>query len=411
MFLRRVPVASTRPTLCFPARTLRTLTRSATFDLAFLALNRPFRRERQSTEQRGNCRIRHDGPGRAAANNYAVSDARELGIQAAGRAMLPDTILPRREEFVAVPMLNLEICDDLRAHAVNRNVPALAELLPPIFEGLLVDVVFSALTGDCGREHHKRPVRRQSIDKFGGMGSRQMLGDLEALHHVKAPPEVDGPTKVRGAKLICIDHQMFSVDVRAVDTHLSCAGLPPYVQPSAVAASEIDNAADLQRGAQQRNDLLRRTDRKGRQETVEIFGVFVQMFLPDIRQIPGDFAPRIASSTGLGNDKSPSPQAKGDRSGRLTDRSAEPRCFVRTETCLSPARASCWHDERRVGCTEQIRGSGMPRCKQIGAFGVGVPSTAASIALCLRRRRFAVAQHRQRGDRAFATAEHLANVG
>jgi len=279
MFLRRVPVASTRPTLCFPARTLRTLTRSATFDLAFLALNRPFRRERQSTEQRGNCRIRHDGPGRAAANNYAVSDARELGIQAAGRAMLPDTILPRREEFVAVPMLNLEIC---------------------------VDVVFSALTGDCGREHHKRPVRRQSIDKFGGMGSRQMLGDLEALHHVKAPPEVDGPTKVRGAKLICIDHQMFSVDVRAVDTHHSCAGLPPYVQPSAVAASEIDNAADLQRGAQQRNDLLRRTDRKGRQETVEIFGVFVQMFLPDIRQIPGDFAPRIASSTGLGNDKSPS---------------------------------------------------------------------------------------------------------
>ena len=115
MFLRRVPVASTRPTLCFPARTLRTLTRSATFDLAFLALNRPFRRERQSTEQRGNCRIRHDGPGRAAANNYAVSDARELGIQAAGRAMLPDTILPRREEFVAVPMLNLEICDDFRA--------------------------------------------------------------------------------------------------------------------------------------------------------------------------------------------------------------------------------------------------------------------------------------------------------
>ena len=109
-----------------------------------------------------------------------------------------------------------------------------------------------------------------------------MLRDFEALHHVEASPEVDWPAQIRCAKLICIDHQVFCFDVRAVDAHYSGAGLPPYVQPSAVAASEIDNAADLQRGAQQRNDLLRRTDRKGRQETVEIFVVFVQMLLPPV---------------------------------------------------------------------------------------------------------------------------------
>ena len=70
------------------------------------------------------------------------------------------------DDVIAVPILNLEICDDLRADAVDRYVPALAELFPPIFEGLLVDVMFAALTGDCSREHHERSMRRQRTDKF-----------------------------------------------------------------------------------------------------------------------------------------------------------------------------------------------------------------------------------------------------
>lgn len=54
------------------------------------------------------------------------------------------------DNIVAAPMLNLKICDNFRAHGINRNVSVLAELFPPIFKGLLVDVVFAALAGDCG---------------------------------------------------------------------------------------------------------------------------------------------------------------------------------------------------------------------------------------------------------------------
>ena len=39
-----------------------------------------------------------------------------------------------------------------------------------------------------------------------------MLGDLEALQHVEAAPEVDRPAQIRGEKLICIDHQVFLFD-------------------------------------------------------------------------------------------------------------------------------------------------------------------------------------------------------
>jgi hypothetical protein len=96
------------------------------------------------------------------------------------------------ENIVAVPMLSLDICDDFRANAVNRNIPAGLELFPSILEGLLVDVVFAALAWDWGREHHKRAVRRQCIDKFGGAGTRQMLDDLEACTTSKRRPRLIG---------------------------------------------------------------------------------------------------------------------------------------------------------------------------------------------------------------------------
>ena len=53
-------------------------------------------------------------------------------------------------DVVPIPMLNLEIADHLRANAVNRDITVLAELLPPIFKRLLVDVVFAALARDAG---------------------------------------------------------------------------------------------------------------------------------------------------------------------------------------------------------------------------------------------------------------------
>jgi hypothetical protein len=36
------------------------------------------------------------------------------------------------DDVVVVPMLNLEICEDLRAHKVNPDVASLAELFPRI---------------------------------------------------------------------------------------------------------------------------------------------------------------------------------------------------------------------------------------------------------------------------------------
>ena len=104
-----------------------------------------------------------------------------------------------------------------------------------------------------------------------------MLGDLKALHHIEAATEVDRLAQIRATKLICIYHQVLLVEERAVDTHYFCAGLPPHAQPTAVAASEIDDAVDRQQGVQQRYDLFRRTDRKGSQKAVEIVAVFVQL--------------------------------------------------------------------------------------------------------------------------------------
>src|SRR5260370_6350736 len=91
-----------------------------------------------------------------------------------------------KNDVVAVPMLNSEIIDDLRANVVNRDIASIAELLPPIFKRLLVDVVFAALTRDCGREHHKRSVIGQHLDKIGRPLPREMLRDFEALHQVEA---------------------------------------------------------------------------------------------------------------------------------------------------------------------------------------------------------------------------------
>jgi len=70
------------------------------------------------------------------------------------------TFIHVEENIVAVPMLNPEVCDDFRTHAVHCDVAALAKLFPPILKGLLVDVVFTALAGDRSRKHHKRAVRR-----------------------------------------------------------------------------------------------------------------------------------------------------------------------------------------------------------------------------------------------------------
>src|SRR5229473_6906450 len=104
-------------------------------------------------------------------------------------------------DVVTVPMLNLEIIDDLRANVVYRDIASIAEFLPPIFKRLLVDVVCAALARDRGREHHKGSVIGQHLDKIGRPWPRDMLGDFEALHQVKAASKVDPLAQIGGAEL------------------------------------------------------------------------------------------------------------------------------------------------------------------------------------------------------------------
>src|SRR6185437_14761717 len=115
-----------------------------------------------------------------------------------------------------VPMLNSRVPDQLGTNAVDRDVAASAELLTPIFEGLLVDVVFAALAWNSRREHYKRAVRRQRVDNASRPFGREMLGDFEALHQVEAPSEIDRLAEIRDAKSMRGDHQISTVDVGAV---------------------------------------------------------------------------------------------------------------------------------------------------------------------------------------------------
>jgi len=107
-----------------------------------------------------------------------------------------------------------------------------------------------------------------------------MFGDLEALHHIKSPPNVDRLDKICGAKLIRIYHQVSLIDIIAVHAEHTGARLTPNAQPSALATSKIDDAVDRQQRTEHRNDLFRGTDRKGGQEAVEIIVVFVQLAFP-----------------------------------------------------------------------------------------------------------------------------------
>ena len=140
------------------------------------------------------------------------------------------------DDIVTVPMLNPRVPDQLGTNAVDRDVAASAELLTPIFERLLVDVVFAALAWNSRREHYKRAVRRQRIDKASRPFGREMLGDFEALNQVEAPSEIDRLAEIRDAKPMRSDHQISMVDVGAVNAHHGGAGRLPHAEPGAAAA-------------------------------------------------------------------------------------------------------------------------------------------------------------------------------
>jgi hypothetical protein len=54
--------------------------------------------------------------------------------------------------------------------------------------------------------------------------------------------------------------------------------------------AEIDNAAYRQHGIQQWNDLLRRADREGAKEAIEISGVFVHLLNLVLYRLHSDYS-------------------------------------------------------------------------------------------------------------------------
>jgi hypothetical protein len=119
----------------------------------------------------------------------------------------------------------------------------------------------------------------QCADKILSAVGRQMLGDFEALHQIKAPTEVYRLAQVRGAKLARADHQPTLIDIGAIHAEHTGAGFLPDAQPSSLATAKVRHALDRRQSLHRRNDMLCRPDGKGRQETVEPRIVFVHFAL------------------------------------------------------------------------------------------------------------------------------------
>src|ERR1700757_1832422 len=81
------------------------------------------------------------------------------GTQAVGHCYKM-TLLCVENNVAAIPMLNPWVSYNLWTNVVDRHVAAIPELLPPVFEGLLIDMMFAALAGDRGGEHDERSMSR-----------------------------------------------------------------------------------------------------------------------------------------------------------------------------------------------------------------------------------------------------------
>ena len=152
-------------------------------------------------------------------------------------------------DVVPIPMLNLEIADHLRANAVNRDITVCSRnFFRRYSSGCSLMWCSPPWPGTAARERGERAVSRQHVDKISRPAGRKMLGDLEALHQIKPPPEINRQAQIGGAKLVRVDHQVVWVDIGAIDAHDIGTGFPPYAQPSALAAAKIGDAADRYQG-------------------------------------------------------------------------------------------------------------------------------------------------------------------
>ena len=102
-----------------------------------------------------------------------------------------------------------------------------------------------------------------------------MLGDLEALHQIELPAEIDRLAKVSRVKTSGIDNQLLSLDILSIDPGHRDPGLRPHAEPRTGAAAKIDNATHREYGEQLGDDAARRANREGGKETIKIVTVFV----------------------------------------------------------------------------------------------------------------------------------------
>ena len=89
------------------------------------------------------------------------------------------------------PSRDRRVVADQRAQIIDGTVAALTEDRPPVAERLLVDVVLTPLARHCRGKQHTGSVGGQRSDELRSLGRRQVLGDLEALHQIELPAEID----------------------------------------------------------------------------------------------------------------------------------------------------------------------------------------------------------------------------
>jgi len=76
-------------------------------------------------------------------------------------------------------------------------------------------------------------VSGQRLDELFGLGGGQVLSNLEALHQIELPAEVDRRSEIGSMKVAGIDQELTSVDVGSIDPGHRCACPAPKIHDAA----------------------------------------------------------------------------------------------------------------------------------------------------------------------------------
>src|SRR5579863_4099130 len=122
-------------------------------------------------------------------------------------------------------------------------------------------------------------MRRQRVDELPGPGGGQVLSNLDTLHEIEAPAEVDRLGEVGGMKIPGVDQEAAAIDIGSVHPGYRDAGVLPHAEPSPLAAAEIHDAADRKHVSQPRDDPPGGPNRERGEVAIKIGWVFVHVTL------------------------------------------------------------------------------------------------------------------------------------